>query len=112
MTGMFSATKLRRGRRDLDLIVRKILSALQENGRLTIQELAKRVDLSSSPCWTRAKRFEVSGVIEGYTAMVNTTALGLCDIVFVEITLEKHDDKVLERFGAALARIVAPSHCS
>ena len=51
------------------------------------------------------KRLETSGAIEHYSAVINPAALGLRDIVFVEITLEKHDDKVLERFGKALTRI-------
>ena len=89
----------------LDLIDRKILSALRANGRLTINELAERVGLSASPCWTRVKQMEASGVIAGYTAIIDQAMIGLRDIVFVEITLEKHDDKVLERFGEALARM-------
>jgi len=48
---------------------------------------------------------EASGVIAGYTAIIDQAMIGLRDIVFVEITLEKHDDKVLERFGEALARM-------
>ena len=101
------ASRLARPRRtgDLDSTDRKILSALQAQGRLTINELAERVGLSPSPCWTRVKRLEANGTIERYAAIVSQAALGLRDIVFVEITLEKHDDKVLERFGQALARI-------
>lgn len=89
----------------LDLIDRKILSALHLDGRLSISQLAEQVGLSTSPCWARVKRLETSGAIEHYSAVINPAALGLRDIVFVEITLEKHDDKVLERFGKALTRI-------
>lgn len=89
----------------LDLIDRKILSALHLNGRLAISELAEQIGLSTSPCWARVKRLETSGAIEHYSAVINPAALGLRDIVFVEITLEKHDDKVLERFGKALTQI-------
>lgn len=97
--GLLSASK------NLDRIDRKILSALHLNGRLSISDLAEQVGLSTSPCWARVKRLETSGVIERYAAVIDPVALGLRDIVFVEITLEKHDDKVLERFGQALARI-------
>lgn len=89
----------------LDLIDRKILSILHLNGRLSISELAEQVGLSTSPCWTRVKQLESSGAIERYVAVIDPLALGLRDIVYVEITLERHDEKVLERFGAALARI-------
>jgi Lrp/AsnC family leucine-responsive transcriptional regulator len=89
----------------LDHIDRKILSALRSDGRLTISELAEKVGLSQSPCWTRVKRLEASGVIEGYVAILNHKAMGLPDIIFVEVTLDRHDEKALERFGAALANI-------
>jgi Lrp/AsnC family leucine-responsive transcriptional regulator len=89
----------------LDQIDRKILSALQSNGRLTMSELAEFVGLSPSPCWTRVRRLEERGVIERYVAVLNHDALGLSITVFVEITLDKHDDKVLDQFGKALARI-------
>lgn len=90
---------------ELDQIDRKILSALCENGRLTTSALAEKVGLSTSPCWTRVKRLEDSGVIEKYVAVLNHPNLGLPNIAFVEITLDKHDDKVLENFGTALSRI-------
>ena len=81
----------------LDLIDRKILSALMRDGRLTNSELAAKVSLSPSSCWTRVKRLEAEGAIERYVAIINHAALGLANFVFVEITLEKHDDKVLDR---------------
>lgn len=96
-----------RSRKDLelDLIDRKILSALRSNARLTNAELAEKVGLSASPCWTRVKRLEETGVIEGYTARINQAALGLSDIAFVEVTLNKHEEQVLERFGRELLKM-------
>jgi Lrp/AsnC family leucine-responsive transcriptional regulator len=99
------ATTLARRERELDSTDRKILSALHLNGRLTINDLAEKVGLSPSPCWTRVKRMEADGTIQGYAAVIDQAALGLRDIVFIEVTLEKHDEKVLERFGRALASI-------
>jgi Lrp/AsnC family leucine-responsive transcriptional regulator len=89
----------------LDAIDRRILSALHRDGRLTINALAEQVGLSPSPCWTRVKRLEESGAIERYVAVLNHKALGLDNVVFIEITLDKHDDKLLDSFGEALARI-------
>lgn len=89
----------------LDPTDRRILSALIADGRLTNAQLADTVGLSPSPCWTRVRRLEESGTIERYTAVIDQKALGLRDIVFVEITLRNHDDQVLERFGAELARM-------
>ena len=94
-----------RTKADLDLIDRKILSILRNEGRLTVNELANRVGLSSSPCWSRVRHLEEIGVIKHYAAVIDHVAIGLKDIVFIEVTLDKHDDKVLSRFGDALARI-------
>jgi Lrp/AsnC family leucine-responsive transcriptional regulator len=76
-----------------------------KDGRLTNSELAAKVGLSPSSCWTRVRRLEAEGAIEGYVAIISQAALGLSNFVFVEITLEKHTDKVLDRFGAAIARM-------
>jgi Lrp/AsnC family transcriptional regulator, leucine-responsive regulatory protein len=88
-----------------DLLDRKILSALRADGRLTVNELGNTVGLSQSACWTRLKRLESSGAIRRYAAILDHKAIGLANIVFIEVTLNKHDDKVLEEFGAALARV-------
>jgi len=89
----------------LDSLDRKILSALRSDGRLTMAELAEKVGLSQSPCWTRVKRLEASGAIEGYVAVLRHKAIGVPNVVFVEVTLDKHDETMLERFGASLAKI-------
>ncbi|MPW42973.1 Lrp/AsnC family transcriptional regulator [Acinetobacter guerrae] len=89
----------------LDRIDRKILSALRQNGRLTIAQLSEQVGLSSSPCWTRLKRLESLKIIDGYTANINPKAIGIKDLFFIEITLERHDDEMLEKFSQALADI-------
>ncbi|MDI6025033.1 Lrp/AsnC family transcriptional regulator [Corticibacterium sp. UT-5YL-CI-8] len=102
---MSSITVKRRKDGDLDSVDRRILSVLRDDGRLTINDLAERVGLSPSPCWSRVRRLEASGVIERYAALIDHAALGLRDIVFVEIMLEKHDEKVLDRFSEALQRI-------
>jgi Lrp/AsnC family leucine-responsive transcriptional regulator len=88
-----------------DLVDRKILSALRADGRLTVNELGAKVGLSQSACWTRLKRLEANGAIRRYAAILDHKAIGLPNTVFVELTLNKHDDKVLEEFGAALARM-------
>ncbi len=86
----------------LDEIDRKILRELQANGRLTNAQLADLVGLSASPCWQRVKRLEDDSYITGYAALLDQKRLGLPDTVIIEVTLERHDDEVLERFGRAL----------
>ena len=89
----------------LDRIDRKILSALRQDGRLTVAQLAEIIGLSSSPCWTRVKRLESMNVIEGYTANINAKAIGINELFFIEITLERHDDEILEQFSDALSQM-------
>jgi len=87
----------------LDEIDRAILRELQTNGRLSNAELAERVGLSSSPCWQRVKRLEENGYIEGYAAVLSQKQLGMPETVILEVSLERHDDEILAKFGRALA---------
>ena len=64
----------------MDALDRKILAVLQNNARASLQEVGQAVGLSASPCWSRIKRMEEAGVIEGYTVRLNPQALGLADL--------------------------------
>jgi Lrp/AsnC family transcriptional regulator, leucine-responsive regulatory protein len=90
---------------NLDKFDISILEGLQRNARISLQELGAQVGLTASPCWTRIKRMEAAGVIEGYTVKLSPTALGLADTVIVQVTLENHSDEALMDFGRALATI-------
>lgn len=87
----------------LDEVDRRILRALQQDARLTTAQLAERVGLSTTPCWNRLKRLESQGYIDGYVALLNQQMLGLPDTVIIGVTLDRHDDEMLERFGNMLA---------
>lgn len=87
----------------IDELDRKILRELRRDGRLSNTKLAEKVGLSTTPCWNRVRAMEDRGVIEGYTALLNQQALGLPDTVLIEVTLDRHDDDMLQRFGEALA---------
>jgi Lrp/AsnC family leucine-responsive transcriptional regulator len=89
----------------LDEIDRRILRALQQDARLTTAQLAERIGLSTTPCWNRLKRLETQGYIDGYVALLNQRKLGLPETVLIEITLDRHDDEILERFGELLAEL-------
>ena len=89
----------------LDKFDISILQALQRDARMSLQELAGQVGLTSSPCWTRIKRMEEAGVIEGYSVRVNAALVGLPDTVIVQATLDSHSDAALIEFGEALAAI-------
>jgi Lrp/AsnC family leucine-responsive transcriptional regulator len=79
-----------------------ILAALQENARLPVVELAKRVNLSPTPCTLRIKRLEQAGVITGYHARLKPQALGQALMVFVTVSLTSTDEKTLTAFNAAV----------
>ncbi|WP_157271517.1 Lrp/AsnC family transcriptional regulator [Azohydromonas aeria] len=90
---------------DLDKFDITILEALQRDARMSLQELSQQVGLTSSPCWTRIRRMEQAGVIEGYTVRLNAERLGLPDTVIVHVTLDSHSDEALFEFGRALEAI-------
>ncbi|OGB68396.1 MAG: AsnC family transcriptional regulator [Burkholderiales bacterium RIFOXYC12_FULL_65_23] len=81
---------------ELDRLDRKILDALQRNGRITMTELGEQIGLSTSPCAERVRRLERQGVITGYHARVNPQAIGRTLLVFVEITLTSKSGDVFE----------------
>lgn len=91
--------------RVLDKIDIAILRNLFEDGRISNVELADRVGLSPSPCWQRVRRLEAAGYITGYGARIDQARLSASEIVIVEVTLERHDDDILESFGKAMSRI-------
>jgi len=87
----------------LDRIDRKILRALLGNARLSNSQVAEMVGLSPSPCWQRIRRLEQDGYIIGYVAMLDQRLLGATETVIIEVTLDRHDDEILESFGSAMA---------
>ncbi len=90
---------------NLDKFDLAILAALQQDARISLQELGKQVGLTASPCWTRIKRMEDAGVIEGYSVQVNPEKLGLAETVILQVTLNDHSDEALFEFGRALEAI-------
>lgn len=87
---------------DLDAIDRRLLDALQRNGRLTATELAGQVGLTASPCLRRLKILEREGVIRGYSALIDQEKVGLPVSVFVSVKLERQREEALERFEEAV----------
>ena len=91
----------------LDRAEKKILEALQTQGRMSNVDLAQRVGLSESPCFRRVKALEENGVIRRYGAQLDQRALGLQVTAFVLVNLEKQDDQKQKGF---LARVEAEEH--
>jgi Lrp/AsnC family leucine-responsive transcriptional regulator len=90
---------------ELDKFDTAILEALQKDARLSLQELGKQVGLTASPCWTRIRRMEDAGVIEGYSVRVNPEKVGLSETVILHVTLDTHSDEALFEFGKMLEEI-------
>lgn len=95
----------------LDRTDKKILSILQREGRISITELAERVNLSASPCTERVKRMEREGVITGYHARVSPDALGKTLLVFVEIKLSSKSNQIFEQSRKALLLVKDVVEC-
>lgn len=89
----------------------RILACLQANGRMSNQELAERVNLSPSPCLKRVRQLENSGVIQGYTALVDEQALGLSVTAFIRVRLQIHSTESVNTFEQAIARMDAVLDC-
>lgn len=87
----------------LDNTDHRIISALQEDGRMSNVQLAERVGLSPSACLRRVQLLEDRGIIAGYTALVDAHALGRTTSVIVAITLERQSEEHLSAFEDAVA---------
>ncbi len=86
----------------LDKFDRAILAILQHDARASLQDISGQVGLSTTPCWTRIKKMEADGVIQGYTVRIDPAAVGYAETVIVQVTLESHSDETVEAFGRAL----------
>jgi Lrp/AsnC family leucine-responsive transcriptional regulator len=86
----------------LSPVDRRILRALQGDGRMTVQALAEMVGLSPSPCLRRIRQLEAAGIIAGYSANIDQKAVGLPVSVFISIKLERQRARELDAFGAAI----------
>ena len=84
---------------------KKILAVLQDEGRLTLTELAARVRLSVSPCHRRLRALERNGTIKRYRAVVDPVALGLTFEALVFVTMRQEDRETLLGFEEAVARV-------
>jgi Lrp/AsnC family leucine-responsive transcriptional regulator len=72
----------------LDKIDREILGALEEDGRMPFGDIAERVALSKTPCWTRVQKLTAAQTILGYRAIIDPAALGLKLTAFVQVQIE------------------------
>lgn len=96
---------------NLDDVDRRILTALQEDGRMQNIELAKRVGLSPSPCLRRVRLLEEAGVIERYVALLDATKVNAGFTVFARVWLRGQDEDTVERFVSEIKRMPEVMEC-
>lgn len=89
----------------------QILRLLQENGRLSNQELADRIGLSPSPCLRRVRVLEDAGAIAGYRTLVDAKALGLSLLALIHISMDQHTPERFEGFEGAIRDIPEVLEC-
>ena len=95
----------------LDKIDRRILLALQRDGRLQNVELAKRVGLSPSPCLRRVRLLEEAGIIERYVALLSASKIGMGLTVFVRVWLTGQDADTVDRFTESVEKLPQVVEC-
>ena len=95
----------------IDPIDKRILRALQKDGRLQNVELAKQVGLSPSPCLRRVRRLEEAGVIDRYAALLDASKIGLNLTVFARVSLVSQDAETVERFTNAMRNLPQVVEC-
>lgn len=96
---------------ELDTLDRRILSALQRDGRLQNVELAKEVGLSPSPCLRRVRILEEAGVIERYVAVLNATKVGKGLTVFARVWLKGQDVETVDHFTEEVRKFPEVVEC-
>ena len=89
----------------MDAIDDKIIHLLAENSKLTQQEISERLNISLSACQRRIKTLEQTGVITGYKAIIDPAHLGEGLIVFVLVSMERHNRDGVRAFEAAVSRL-------
>lgn len=87
---------------NLDRLDRRILEAIQKNGRISNLELAEKVGLSPSPCSRRVKQLEESGVIDRTVTLLNPDKLDLKLTAIIQVSMDRHTPDRFERFEEAL----------
>jgi Lrp/AsnC family transcriptional regulator, leucine-responsive regulatory protein len=96
---------------NLDFIDLQLLTTLQNEGRIPVVELARKVNLSATPCTLRMRRLEQEGVIVGYHARISPVALNQALMVFVTVSLKATDEASLKAFNAAVKPVKQILEC-
>ena len=88
----------------MDDIDRKLLNLLQVNADLPLSEIAKKVGVSSTPCWNRIKRLEEKGIIKYKVSLVDKEKVGYAVTVFLSISVSNHNSDWFTEFERVVMR--------
>jgi Lrp/AsnC family leucine-responsive transcriptional regulator len=95
----------------LDRYDRRILEELQQDGRLSNQDLAERIGLSPSPCLRRVRTLEEDGLITGYRALVDARKLGFTLHAIIHIAMDRHTPERFANFDAVVSELPEVLEC-
>lgn len=95
----------------MDRYDQRILDALQQDGRISNQDLADRIGLSPSPCLRRVRQLEEDGVIDRYVALLKPDKLGLKLTALIQISMDKHTPERFENFERQIKRFPEIQSC-
>ena len=95
----------------VDSFDRQILRALQQDGRISNQDLADRIGLSPSPCLRRVRALEESGIVTGYRALIDAKALGYTLMALIYISMDKHTPERFEHFENEISQFSEVQEC-
>lgn len=95
----------------LDRYDRQILEILQQDGRISNQDLADRIGLSASPCLRRVRALEDSGIISGYRALLDAKKLGLSLTALIHIAMDRHTPERFANFEAKISELPEVMEC-
>lgn len=97
---------------DIDATDKQLLRLLQTQARMSITELAERVNLSATPCARRIKRLEEAGIISGYHTQTDAQKLGYPLAVFIAISMDRHTADRFELFEEKIQSFEEVVSCS
>lgn len=95
----------------MDNTDRAILDLLQQDATISINELADKVNLSTTPCWKRIKRLESEGIIKARVALLDSVKVDLNVSVFVHVKTHRHDSEWLQQFSAVVQKFDEVVEC-
>ena len=96
---------------ELDRYDQRILEVLQQEGRISNQELADRIGLSPSPCLRRVRTLEESGLISGYRALLDAKKLGYSLMALIHISMDRHTPERFTNFETGIAALPEVLEC-